>query len=104
GNSAASRAGLRVWLMDRGIATEAVLAELRASPHEVFYLVGTRRSKIRQYERKWLDLPWQKVREAVEVKLFAEEGGLDVLARGKPSGVITKAMTTCLQSNRWSRL
>jgi len=38
--------------------------------------VGTRRSKIRQYERKWLDRPWQKVREAVEVKLFAEEGEL----------------------------
>jgi len=66
----------RVWVMDRGIPTEAVLAEMRASRREVFYLVGTRRSKIRQYERKWLDLPWQKVREAVEVKLFAEEGEL----------------------------
>ena len=40
----------RVWLMDRGIPTEAALAEMRASSREVFYLVGTRRSKIRQYE------------------------------------------------------
>ena len=31
----------RVWLMDRGIPTEAVLAEMRASPQGTFYLVGT---------------------------------------------------------------
>jgi hypothetical protein len=33
--------------------------------------VGTPRGKIQQYEKKWLELPWQKVRESVEVKLFA---------------------------------
>jgi len=82
----------RVWVMDRGIPTEAVLAELRASPREVFYLVGTRRSKIRQYERKWLDLPWQKVREAVEVKLFAEQGELYVLAKSEGRRVKERAM------------
>src|SRR6516225_811340 len=82
----------RVWLMDRGIPTEAVLAELRTSPREVFYLVGTRRSKIRQYERKWLDLPWQKVREAVEVKLFAEEGELYVLTKSEGRRVKERAM------------
>ncbi len=64
----------RVWVMDRGIPTEDVLAEMRAPQREVFYLVGTPRSKIRQYEKKWLDLPWRKVRESVEVKLFADEG------------------------------
>jgi hypothetical protein len=73
----------RVWLMDRGIPTEAVLAEMRASPGEVFYLVGTQRSKVRQYEKQWLDLPWRKVREAVEVKLFAAEGELYVLAKSE---------------------
>jgi transposase len=82
----------RVWVMDRGIPTEAVLAEMRASPGEVFYLVGTRRSKIRQYQRKWLDLPWQKVRETVEVKLFAEEGELYVLAKSEGRRVKERAM------------
>jgi hypothetical protein len=47
----------------------------------VFYLVGTPRGKIQQYEKKWLELPWQKVRASVEVKLFAEQGELYVLAK-----------------------
>ena len=71
----------RVWLMDRGIPTEEVLQEMRAPEREVFYLVGTPRGKIQQYEKKWLELPWQKVRDSVEVKLFAEEGELYVLAK-----------------------
>jgi transposase len=71
----------RVWLMDRGIPSEEVLQEMRAAEREVFYLVGTPRGKIQQYEKKWLELPWQKVRASVEVKLFAEEGELYVLAK-----------------------
>jgi hypothetical protein len=71
----------RVWLMDRGIPTEEVLTEMRAPEREVFYLVGTPRGKIQQYEKKWLELPWQKVRDSVEVKLFAAEGELYVLAK-----------------------
>ncbi len=35
----------RVWLMDRGIPTEAILAEMRTSRPETFYLVGTSRAK-----------------------------------------------------------
>jgi hypothetical protein len=73
----------RVWLMDRGIPTEAVLTEMRAVEREVFYLVGTPRGKIQQYEKKWLELPWHKVRESVEVKLFAEDGELYVLAKSE---------------------
>jgi transposase len=73
----------RVWVMDRGIPTEEVLEEMRQPEREMFYLVGTPRGKIQQYEKKWLELPWQKVRESVEVKLFAEEGELYVLARSE---------------------
>jgi len=58
-----------------------VLTEMRAPEREVFYLVGTPRGKIQQYEKKWLELPWRKVRDSVEVKLFAEEGELYVLAK-----------------------
>ena len=71
----------RVWVMDRGIPTEEVLEEMRDPERQVFYLVGTPRSKIQQYEKQWLELPWRKVRESVEVKLFAEDGELYVLAR-----------------------
>ena len=73
----------RVWMMDRGIPTEEVLEEMRAPEREVFYLVGTPRGKIQQYEKKWLELPWRKVRESVEVKLFAEDGELYVLAKSE---------------------
>jgi hypothetical protein len=73
----------RVWVMDRGIPTEEVLEEMRTSEREIFYLVGTPRGKIQQYEKKWLELPWQKVRESVEVKLFAEDGELYVLAKSE---------------------
>jgi transposase len=73
----------RVWLMDRGIPTEALLQEMRTSRQETFYLVGTSRAKVKQYEKRWLELPWQKVRESVEVKLFAKDGELYVLAKSE---------------------
>jgi len=73
----------RVWLMDRGIPTEALLREIRTSRPETFYLVGTSRAKIREYEKQWLELPWHQVRESVQVKLFARDGELYVLARSE---------------------
>jgi len=82
----------RVWVMDRGIPTEAVLEEMRSSNREIFYLVGTPRSKVRLYEKKWLDLSWQKVRGSVEVKLFAEAGELYVLAKSEGRRVKERAM------------
>lgn len=69
----------RVWVMDRGIPTEEVLEEMRECG--AAYLVGAPRGKIAQQEKKWLERPWRKVRESVEVKLLAEEGELYVLAR-----------------------
>jgi transposase len=73
----------RVWLMDRGIPTEAILEEMRASGKEMFYLVGTPRGRVAKYEKQWLDLPWQKVRDSVEVKLFSQDGELYVLAKSE---------------------
>ena len=82
----------RVWVMDRGIPTEEVLEEMRTAGREIFYLVGTPRSKVRQYEKKWLDLPWQKVRESVDVKLFTEGGELYVLAKSAGRRAKERAM------------
>jgi len=72
-----------MWVMDRGIPTEEILQEMRDPKREIFYLVGTPKGKIQQYEKKWLDLPWQKVRESVDVKLFEQDGELYVLAKAK---------------------
>jgi transposase len=71
----------RVWVMDRGVPSEAILKDMRSPEGQTFYLVGTPKSKINQHEKKWLDLPWQKVRDAVEVKLYEHEGELYVLAK-----------------------
>jgi len=73
----------RVWVMDRGIPSEAILKDMRDPERQTFYLVGTPKGRINQHEKKWLDLPWQKVRESVEVKLYDHEGELYVLAKSR---------------------
>jgi transposase len=66
----------RMGVRDRGVPSEELLQEMRDPAREIFYRVGTPKGKIQQYEKKWVDLPWQKVREWVEVKLFEQEGKL----------------------------
>jgi hypothetical protein len=39
----------RVWLMDRGIPTEAILQEMRDPAREMFYLVGTPKARVTKY-------------------------------------------------------
>jgi len=73
----------RMWVMDRGIPTEAVLAEMRDPARQISYLVGTPKSRINKQEKAWLNLPWQKVRDAVEVKLYHQDGELYVLAKSE---------------------
>jgi transposase len=73
----------RVWVMDRGIPSEAILKDMRTAEGQTFYLVGTPKGKINQHQKKWLDLPWQKVRESVDVKLYQHEGELYVLAKSE---------------------
>jgi transposase len=73
----------RIWLMDRGVPTEAVLKKMREAGPEMLYLVGTPRARVKAYEKQWQDLEWQKVRESVEVKLFTQDGELYVLAKSE---------------------
>jgi hypothetical protein len=90
----------RMWVMDRGVPTEEILQEMRDPEREIFYLVGTPKGKIQQYEKKWLDLPWQKVRDSVEVKLFEQDGELYVLAKSEGR----KAKETAMRRKRLARL
>ena len=73
----------RIWVMDRGIPTEEVLAEMRASDPPVSYLVGTPKGRLGKLEGQLVDLPWQKVREGIEVKLLPKEGELYVFAQSR---------------------
>ena len=98
----------RTWVMDRGIPSEEILRETREPAREIFYLVGTPKGKVRQYEKKWLDLPWQKVRESVEVKRFEHDGELYVLAKSegrqaKETAMCRKRLARLLKKLRASR-
>jgi transposase len=74
----------RTWVMDRGIPTEEVLAEMRASATPMHYLVGTPRGRLSQLEQAFLSQPWAQARETVEVKLVEQDGELYILARSGP--------------------
>jgi hypothetical protein len=71
----------RTWVMDRGIPTEAVLAEMRASETPMHYLVGTPRGRLSQLEQAFLPKPWAEVRDTVQVKLVEQHSELYILAR-----------------------
>ena len=71
----------RIWIMDRGIPTEAVLAELRTADPPVYYLVGTPRARLRETRAQWEAQAWQTIKDTVAVKLFRDGGELYVVAK-----------------------
>ena len=73
----------RLWLMDRGVPTETVLSEMRASDPPGQYLVGTPKGRLGKLEKRLLEQPWQQAREGVDVKLLPEDGETYVLARSR---------------------
>ena len=73
----------RVWLMDRGVPTEEVLAEMRAAELPVHYLVGTPKGRLTRLERHLVAQPWQEARPGVQVKLSPQHGELYVLAQSR---------------------
>jgi hypothetical protein len=73
----------RIWVMDRGIPTEEVLAEMRASDPPVCYLVGTPKGRLSKLEAGLAERPWEQVREGVEIKLLPREGELYVFAKSR---------------------
>jgi transposase len=94
----------RVWVMDRGIPTEAVLAEMRSANPPVHYLVGTPKGRLTKLEQALLDKPWQAVRPGVDVKLLAEEQELYVLARSERRVHKERAMRRRKLKWLWARL
>jgi transposase len=82
----------RIWLMDRGIPTEEVLSEMRASTPPVQYLVGTPKGRLTRLESALAEKPWRSAREKVRVKLHAEEGELYGLAESAPRKDKERAM------------
>jgi transposase len=94
----------RIWVMDRGIPTEAVLAEMRQADPPVYYLVGTPKGRLGKLEQALLDKPWQSVRQGVDVKLLAEGQELYVLARSARRVHKERAMRRRKLKWLWGRL
>jgi hypothetical protein len=94
----------RVWVMDRGIPTEAVLAEMRGSDPPVQYLVGTPKGRLSRLEKRLLAKPWQQARPGVAVKLLAEDGELYVFAESVERVSKERAMRRRQLKWLWKRL
>ena len=94
----------RIWIMDRGIPTKTQLQAMRQSDPPVHYLVGTPKGSLRKYEQKLLELPWQAVRQGVEVKLLKEEKELYVLAQSQDRRLKERAMRRRQLKWLWKRL
>lgn len=71
----------RLWVMDRGIPTEEVLAQMR--DENIQYLVGTPRAMLNKLQYKLLELEWKQANDNVVVKLLAQDNELYVLAKSK---------------------
>ena len=94
----------RIWVMDRGIPTEATLEQMRTSDPPVLYLVGTPKGRLSKLEAKLLALPWQKAREGVEVKLLEQSSELYVLAKSHDRVNKERAMRRRQLKALWARL
>lgn len=96
----------RIWLMDRGIPTEASLEQMRQSEPPVQYLVGTPKGQLGPMNERLAEQPWQEVREQVEVKLHADSQGgeLYVLARSHNRVAKERSMRRRQLKKLWTRL
>ncbi len=94
----------RIWVMDRGIPSEEVLAEMRAADPPISYLVGTPKGRLSRLEKGLLTLPWQAVREGVDVKLLPQDQELYVLAQSRARIHKERAMRRRKLKWLWARL
>ncbi len=94
----------RVWVMDRGVPTEAILAEMRASTPPVSYLVGTPKARMSQLEKELLEKDWEHVREGIDVKLLPKNDELYVLAKSKTRVHKDRAIRKSQLKKLWARL
>jgi transposase len=94
----------RVWVMDRGVPTEAVLKTMRESDPPVSYLVGTPKGRLSALEARFLEQPWEKVRDEVTVKLITQDDEVYVLARSNGRIDKERAMRIRRLKRLWKRL
>jgi hypothetical protein len=94
----------RIWVMDRGIPTEAVLAEMRVAEPSLHYLVGTPKGRLNKLEKQLLSKPWHEARPGVQMKLLAQDNELYVFAESADRVSKERAMRRRQLKWLWARL
>lgn len=92
----------RLWLMDRGIPTEATLEQMRKEGAQ--YLVGTPRGRLGKLEDQLIGQPWIEVQSEIEVKLARKDGDMYVLTRSAGRRDKEQSMRRRKLKNLWRRL
>lgn len=84
----------RIWVMDRGMTSEANLEFLRQENRR--YIIGTPKSMLKKFEQELLKEDWSTIRDGIEVKLckLPKEDGSDV------SDDITETFILCRSRDR----
>ncbi len=94
----------RIWVMDRGIPTEAVLEIMRQADPPVSYVVGTPKGRLTRLEQQLLARPWHEARPGVQVKLLPRDGELYVFAQSADRVAKERAMRRRQLKWLWARL
>ena len=94
----------RIWVMDRGVPTEAILEELRRDDSGVRYLVGTPKGRLTRLEAELAGLPWREVHGKLRVKLLPSDGEVYVLARSEARVDKERGMRRRALKKYWKRL
>jgi transposase len=89
----------RTWVFDRGVVSEENLEKLR--DRRGTYVVGTPRSRLKDFEAELLEQDWQQVRGQVDVKLRpGDDGDMYVIARS----VKRRSKENAMRRNRMRKL
>lgn len=100
----------RIWVMDRGMVSEANLKFLREGDRR--YIVGTPKSLLKKFEQEILTEGWHKIREGLEVKLCVVPGDADedVDSEEEPSDAtatspafVPETFILCRSQDRWQK-
>lgn len=94
----------RIWVMDRGVPTEAVLESMRASDPPVQYVVGTPKGRLNKLEQELITRPWHQAREGVQVKLLPQDNELYVYAHSEDRVAKERSMRKRQLKWLWVRL
>lgn len=82
----------RIWVLDRGMVSDANLSWLQARKSR--YIVGTPKSRLKNFDAQLLTGKWSQVREGLEVQLVAAESGQEtfILCRSQDRVAKERAM------------